>query len=58
MNNAGVPVPQVRGFALVVGADGRVKVDDWNALSADEQRQIAEYVVNHYERTESNGSHT
>lgn len=49
-SNAGVPVPQVRGFALVIGADGRVRVGDWDRLSTDEQRQVAEYVVNNYPR--------
>ena len=52
-----LPLPQVRGFALLIGADGRVKVDNWNALTAAEQRAVAEYVINHYPRTDD-GSDT
>ena len=51
-NAAGVPKPKVTGFALVIGADGRVKVDNWNALSKEQQRQVAEYVVANYTRTD------
>lgn len=43
------PLPKVGGFVLVVGADGRVKVDDWNGLTAAQQRAVAEYVTTHYE---------
>jgi hypothetical protein len=56
MNAAGVPLPQVRGFVLVIARDGRVRVDDWNALTADQQRQIAEYVVANYPRGHEHGS--
>ena len=52
-----LPLPQVRGFALLIGADGRVKVDDWNALTAAEQRAVAEYVITHYPRNDD-GSDT
>jgi len=52
-----LPLPQVRGFALVIGRDGRVKVDDWNAMTVAEQRAVAEYVINHYPRTDD-GSDT
>jgi hypothetical protein len=55
MNAAPMAIPKVRGFVLVVARDGRVKVDDWNSLTADEQRQIAEYVVAHYPRGHEHG---
>ena len=44
------------GFLLVIGRDGRVKVDDWNGLTADQQRQVAEYVVATYPRGQQHGS--
>jgi hypothetical protein len=50
------PLPKVDGFLLVIGRDGRVKVDDWNGLTADQQRQVAEYVVATYPRGQRNGS--